>query len=139
MSEKKYENYIITDYIPPKNTLGGAADLKRIIRLGEDIIAGGTYVETGWILPGAGEGSGPKAHVHDFDEVIGFIGSDTNNPKDLGAEAEIWLGDEKYILTGSHIIFAPKGLRHAPFIIRNVTRPVFHFTFGNTAKYDKDE
>lgn len=36
-----------------------------------------------------------QAEVHDYDEVVVLIGSDTNCLSDLGAEVEICLGEEK--------------------------------------------
>ena len=56
------------------------------------------------------------------------MGSDPDNPHDLGGEIEIWLDDERYIITKSTIVVAPKNLAHCPLIIRRVDRPIFHFT-----------
>ena len=66
-------------------------------------------------------------HTHDFDELLGFIGSDWDNPAELNAEVEFWLEDEKYILTKSCVIFIPKGLTHCPLKLLRCDRPVFHF------------
>ena len=59
------------------------------------------------------------------------------NLRDLGGEMELWLGDEKYLLTKSCLVYAPRGLRHCPMIARKVNRPFIHFTAGNGTEYAK--
>jgi len=39
-------------------------------------------------------GLSTKPHVHDYDEAIYFIGSDPEDPSDLGAEVEFSIGPE---------------------------------------------
>jgi hypothetical protein len=79
------------------------------------------------------------AHTHDTDEIIGFFGNNPKDPYDLGGEIEIWLEDEKYILTKSCLIFVPKGMKHCPLVIRKVDRPIFHFTTVTEGQYIKNE
>jgi hypothetical protein len=67
------------------------------------------------------------AHTHDCDETLGFAGSDVDNPDDLGAELELWLEDEKFIITRSCLVFIPRGIRHCPMFVRRVDRPFFFF------------
>lgn len=79
-----------------------------------------------WML--AGEDAGRMdAHVHPYPEIIGFVGTNPDDLNDLGAEAEIWMDDEKYILTNSFLVYVPSGLRHCPLTVRNIKRNVFHF------------
>jgi hypothetical protein len=80
---------------------------------------------------------GPGQHVHDFDEIIGFLGTDAQNPRDLGGEMELWLENEKYILQNTCLVFVPRGLKHCPMIARKVNRPFIHFTAGNQSLYQK--
>jgi hypothetical protein len=67
------------------------------------------------------------AHTHDADETLGFAGSDIQNPDDLGAEIELWLEDEKFVLTRSCLVFIPRGTKHCPLFVRKVERPFFFF------------
>ena len=78
-----------------------------------------------------------KSLKHDFDEVVGFIGSDPQNPRDLCGEVEFWLEDEKYLLTNSCLIFAPKGLRHCPLHVRRVDRPILFLAVSMTNQYSQ--
>jgi hypothetical protein len=95
--------------------------------------AGTINVATNWFLPsknltGAGDGTGigqVKPHTHDFDEALAVFGSNPEDCRDLCAELEFWLGDEKHVITKSCIIFIPKGLQHGPIGFSRIDRPVF--------------
>jgi hypothetical protein len=53
-------------------------------------------------VSGTGHGSDKivmKAHLHNCDEIVAFIGTKTSDPHDLGSTKEIWLNDEKYLRT----------------------------------------
>ena len=67
------------------------------------------------------------AHTHEYNEILGWLGTDWNNPRDLGGEIEFWLEDEKYILKHSCIIFVPKGMKHCPLKDLRIDRPFIHF------------
>jgi hypothetical protein len=75
------------------------------------------------------------AHTHDYDEILGFMGSNVNNVSELGGEIEIWLEDEKYIIIKSFLVFIPKGMKHCPIIIRKVNRPFLGYAVGLTGTY----
>jgi hypothetical protein len=142
MVERKYEKYILTDLKLPANVETRERDYNkratRILWLEDEIMEGASSVILSWYWK-ATEKEGSPSHVHDFDEVIGFIGSDPQNPRDLGGEVEFWLEDEKYLLTRSCLIFAPKGLRHCPLRVTRVDRPILFLAFSTTTKYIKDQ
>ncbi len=77
-----------------------------------------------------------QSHTHDADEIIGFFGSNYQDPYNLGAEIEFWLEDEKHMITTSALIFVPRGMRHCPLILRRVDRPVFHFSTVTSGQYN---
>jgi hypothetical protein len=77
----------------------------------------------------------PKAHAHDYDEVIAFFGTNPDDPYDLGAEVELWLDDEMQIITKTSLVFIPAGLKHSPLVFRRVDHPVFHYTTGPGKMY----
>ena len=89
--------------------------------------------EVVWIYPRPAEDlakmAGTTTHTHDYDEVIALFGSDLNDPYDMGAEAEVLLGDEKHLITKSCLVFVPKGLKHG-LRFNRIDRPIFHFTTG---------
>ncbi|MDD5339355.1 MAG: hypothetical protein PHG35_08135 [Dehalococcoidales bacterium] len=77
----------------------------------------------------------PVPHTHNCDELIGFISSDFNNPNDLDAEIEMWMEDDKYLMTKSTYLFAPAGMKHCPLILHRFNRPVFHFSIVREGQY----
>lgn len=141
MSELKYQKYILTDLKLPENVQKRAEEYAqkatRILWLEDFVMEGAPSIICSWYWK-ATEAEGTPAHTHDFDEVIGFIGSDPENPHDLGGEVEFWLEDEKYILKNSCLIFAPKGLRHCPLRVIRVDRPIFFLAFSITDRYVKE-
>jgi hypothetical protein len=137
MTESKYGKYIITE-LKPSIAAGGQGHLK-LIYLDDEVIKGAFYVECAWIWPGCElyPTAEPEAHTHDFDEVITFFGTNPEDPYDLCGEIELWLEDEKHILTKSCLVFVPKGMKHCPLIMRRVDRPIFHFAAGTGGIYIK--
>ena len=74
-------------------------------------------------------------HSHDFDELVGFIGSNPDDPYDLGGEIEIGIGGELHRLTKSSVIFMPANLKHLPLSIIRVDRPILHFSVSMNPVY----
>jgi hypothetical protein len=140
-AETKYGKYILTDLKPgeylQKILNKNAGWEKRLAWLDGDVIKGAFYVTCAWYMkvpqPGA---MGP--HTHEFDEVIGYFGSDTENPRDLGGEIEFWLGDEPHTLKNSCLIYIPRGLPHCPVTIKRIDKPIFHITVGSGDAYVKE-
>jgi len=143
MAELKYQKYILTDLKLPEGAQETDEENRyderatRILWLEDEIVKGAFSVICSWYWK-ATETEGSPSHVHDFDEVVGFLGSDPQNPQDLGGEVEFWLEDEKYMLTRSCLIYAPKGMRHCPLRVTRVDRPFMFLAISMTAKYVKD-
>jgi hypothetical protein len=112
-----------------------AARMIRLLWLDSQVVKDAFYMDFVWYLAASDAGPGP--HTHDFDEVIGFLGTNPQKPRELGGEMELWLDDEKYLLTNTCLVFVPRGLRHCPLIARKVNVPFIHFTAGNSTSYVK--
>ena len=73
---------------------------------------------------------GPQPHKHEYSELLVYLGTNPDNPDELGGEIELWLGEgeklEKVTLTTSSSILIPPGLAHLPLFYRNVYRPIIH-------------
>ncbi|MCX7912767.1 MAG: hypothetical protein N2506_07415, partial [Dehalococcoidales bacterium] len=82
--------------------------------------------ENMWLLPG-----GPKevrlfdANTQPYDRFFGFYAYNYDNIRDLCAEAEVYIGGEKHVITKSFAMFIPAGLEVGPIILRNITKPIF--------------
>jgi hypothetical protein len=132
MADKKYENLIMKDFNTGKDHIGTL-----LFKFNEKVIKDTPFfTEAAWIWPKPEKiVMEAKSHSHEFEEVVTLFGSDPENPRDLCGEVEFWLGDEKYTITESSIIYVPKGVMHCPLIFHRVDRPIFHYIVGNAGKY----
>jgi len=75
------------------------------------------------------------AEVHDFNQVIIFMGSDPTNIGDLGAHIELCIGPEreKHMITTSTAVFVPRGLPHMPATIVRMDRRFIVMTISQTS------
>jgi len=149
VAELKHAKYIVTgeklkhDMKLPQYRIGALRAQQRppeqstrVMWLDDTVIPGGFYTECVWFLPGmASDEPTVGTHSHSFPEIITFFGTDHNNMHDLGGEIELWLEDEKIVMTRSFLAFVPAGMNHCPLIIRRVDRPIFHFTVGTGKEY----
>ena len=78
-------------------------------------------------------------HTHDFDEIFHFFGADPTDISDFQAEVDITLGEELeiYTITSPAIIYAPKGLVHAPINVRVVSKPIIFINVANAPDYSE--
>jgi len=140
MASLKYKRYILTELKLPEEIREKEAHYNRwaghLLWLDDHVIEGAPFVNTAWYFKP--EPDVVLAHTHDFDEIVGFFGSDSRNPHDLGGEIEFWLEDEKYILKNSCLIFIPKGMKHCPERVLKVERPIFHVSLANVVQYSKN-
>jgi hypothetical protein len=138
MAEDKYGKYIITDLKPGLNIPGFRAEssdrMTHLRWLGDAVIQGSPHVECVWIWR-ASPGTGPTPHTHDFDEILGFFGTNSADPEDLGADVELWLEDEKHIFSKSCLVYIPKGMKHCPLRSIRLDTPVFHFMIAIASQY----
>ena len=139
MADTKYGKYILSElkdqHIPdapwaPKpnpdffKTGGG-----RVMYLDSSIIAGASYLECVWVMPHDKPlGEGIQRHVHDYDEILCFFGTDPADFHNLNGEIEIYLEDERHTFTKTSVVFVPAGMKHCPMRSLWATKPIFHFT-----------
>jgi hypothetical protein len=141
LEKSKYGKYVVTELQPPDLSPEYHAEYAqfatRILYMDNNVVNGAFQMNCSWY--NAPTAHLNKSHTHDSDEIIGFFGSNPQQPHELGAEIEFWLEDEKFILTKSTMIFVPKGMKHCPLIIHRVDRPVFHFSTLTEGQYVKSE
>ena len=124
----------------PWNPVFTAEEGTRMMFLDKDVVPGAFYVECAWFWPTDWPEVKPgdarvKARTHDYDEVLGFFGTDPDNPYDLCGEVELWIDGEQNIADKSFLAFVPAGTEHCPLNIRRADRPIFHFTAGTGREY----
>ena len=70
-----------------------------------------------------------KAHSHPYPEILGFVGTDPENPLELGGEVEFWVDGECHRITKSTMVFLPPNLPHCPLMtISQGDKPILHFS-----------
>ena len=144
MDTTKYGKYIISDARLPHNKEDWEATYNpkeetRVLYLGDDIIKGAFYVSCGWFWPemvkSDSSNRSTKPHCHDYDEVVAVIGTNPDDPRDLGGELEFYLGGERHVVTKTSLIFIPAGLEHGPFNQLKMERPIFQFDCSMSGKH----
>jgi hypothetical protein len=146
MADTKYGKYIIKNYLTDEEKIArGRTPDKRedgvpfphgLLWLDQKIVKDAFYMEVVLVEPGSkSTGVWVKPHVHDTDEIIGFVGTSTAEPHALDAEIELNLEDEKHLITESCLIFVPKGMTHGPLVFNRVGRPVVHFSVLTGKEY----
>ncbi len=132
--------------------------LEHVIWMDNEVLPGAWYGEYTWQWPGfmkdqmqmppmpkaqlvtpelvkSGKVGGIMPHAHPFIEIFSYMGTNVDDPSDLGAEIEFWLEDEKFILTKSFMIYIPANMEHCPLVIRDWKAPFFHLTLGSGDMY----
>lgn len=152
MSETKYGKYILTeDLMPPEPEVwikamedqakeGKTIDRTMLLGIMNSIVPGCSLFagcEIIWGLPGGKSVEIEVPHTHDFDEVIGFAGTNRNYPRDLCGEIEFLMGGERHTITKTCLIFVPKGVDHCPVKFVRVDTPIFMFEAANDPEYTK--
>ena len=109
---------------------------KRILWMDGGVVPGAFQMNTAWYHSVPEKDPIFPEHEHPYDEVIGFYGSNPDDPYDLGGIIEFGIDGEMHRLTRSTIIFAPGGVPHSPVRVLKVDRPIFHFSVVMNTEYD---
>lgn len=128
MDNTKYGQYI-TRGPKPDETIGLFKN--HIGHMDDARIAGSFHFVFTFIFPSEAPHKYHGPHTHPVPEILGYFGTDPDNPYDLGAELEIYLGEEmeKHVFNQSSLIYIPPDLVHAPIIQTRMERPyIFIYT-----------
>jgi hypothetical protein len=131
----KYADYHVEKYLRDDGVVPEAPEgfLDFLLWIDGQKLPNAPYMETVWFK--TTNDTGPAGHFHDFDEIVGFIGSDPDDPQDLGATIQFVL-DDRIITTQKCALFCvPRGVCHAPIIVPELHRKLFHFSGSNAETY----
>ena len=109
---------------------------KRILWMDSEVCEGAFQMNTAWYFAPAPRDPIFAEHVHDYDELIGFYGSNPDDMYDLGGVIEFSINGEAHRLTRSTMIWCPAGAPHNPIRILEVSRPIFHFSVVMNPTYE---
>jgi hypothetical protein len=124
MAKKKYSKYILNE-LTQEEREQGMGGRGFIVFADDDIIKGCNYFSVRLMGESATKIAGHGPHIHKDVEILAALGTDPDNPKDLGATIEICMGPEleSHIITESTIIYIPPNFIHCPYRVLEVKRP----------------
>lgn len=139
-TEGEYGKYIMQELHNPNTMTPEFQEVynrfaKRILWIDGSLVPGAFQMNTSWYNKVPEINPIFEEHVHDSDELIGFISGDPDNPYDLGGEIEVGINGETHVLTKSSIIFCPANMPHMPLKFNRVDRPIFHFSVVTSHEY----
>jgi hypothetical protein len=139
MSRTKYGHYVVTEFSKiPEDAIEDVKYIPMLYVNGDEKFGGSNFsiVVSTIDKPAT---MVPEGHSHDFDQYLCFVGLDPKT-KDLGGEAEIYLGEEKekHVINTSAIIHIPKGLMHCPLIHKRIDRPYLFMDIYLSPSYERD-
>lgn len=139
--QSKYEKLIVRRPPPPVHEMGpSVTNTKDFVPTGVKVLCDetlfpgiGSIVEYNIIDRDTSLGNrpgGPQPHKHDYLELLVYLGTNPDDPDELGGEIDLWLGEDeelgKITLTTSSSILIPPGLAHLPIFYKYVYRPIVH-------------
>jgi hypothetical protein len=133
-----YANNRVEKYEPVDGKLSTAPEglMTRLLWIDARKLKGAPYMEAVWFRKT--NHAWPEEHAHDFDEFLGFIGTDPEHPDQLGADLQFFVDGEAFTITKSCIVYVPRGVKHSPIELPKLTRPIIHFSGGNGGNYKRE-
>jgi hypothetical protein len=125
MAELKYSKYFLNE-LPEEERFKGFGKMPAMVAYTDsDILQGSKYFSVMVMGPEAVKHPGHGPHIHEEAELLVALGTDMENPRNLGAKLEMCMGPEmeSHIFTESTMIWVPAKFIHAPFRVLEVTRP----------------
>ncbi|MBN1570769.1 MAG: hypothetical protein JXA73_23210 [Acidobacteria bacterium] len=142
-------NTPLAEYIPGENR-----SMEHVLYIDGEVGPGTFYSECLWFFPQSmvspkatkaaadmmeklkpGVKIGPQPHMHPFDELFTFFGSNFDDPSDLCGEMEFFLEDQPVTFDKSCMVYIPAGMKHCPLNMKRMDKPLFHFSMGFTSTY----
>ncbi len=112
---------------------------KRILWMDGDVVPGAFQMNTAWYCSVPERDPIFAEHTHPYSELIGFFGSDPDDPYNLNAELIFTLNGEERRLTRSTMIYVPSDMPHNPMRILRVDKPMFHFSIVTNSTYNGED
>jgi hypothetical protein len=124
MANTGYEKYRVSR---PAYTLGGGVKGRQspvMTYLNNELVPGcNLYIELGWVTGMPEPNPHISTHTLDYDEIIVHIGGDPDNPRDLGAEVEYYVGGQPLVFDTTTLLYVPAGVSRGPAVWRDFSNP----------------
>ena len=122
MAETKYGKYFTTYEGEQYHPLGPI-----VSRLDDTVVKGSYFYFMHWVFPTPDLDMpvGHPPHIHKDAELIFHIGTNPDDPTDLGAEVEFYMGPEmeRHVITKSTVVYIPPNFIHCPWKPIRTDRP----------------
>ena len=123
MAETKYGKYFLSG--PPPGFTHPLGPV--VTRLDDTVIKGSYFYMIHWVIPNPDYEMpvGHPPHIHKDAELLFHIGTNPDDPTDLGAEVEIYMGPEleRHVFNKSTVIYIPPNFIHCPWRPLKTVRP----------------
>jgi hypothetical protein len=119
----------------------GWGPMRPVARMDASFLEHDLIIECGtFIYPGKIGGEPYGTHVHDFDQVLFFLGGDGNNMGELNAEIELCLGEEKekHLINTTTTVFIPRGLPHFPATVTKMDKRFYYMEISLAREYKEN-
>ena len=140
----EYGKYYIQDLQTPPGLLSPEMQeiyskfATRVLWMDGSVVPGAFQMNVAWYRDVPERDPMFPEHEHASAELVGFFGSNPDDPYDLGGVVEFAINGEMHRLTRTTLIYIPGGVPHSPLRITRVDRPIFHFSVVMTAEYDAE-
>lgn len=134
MNNTKYGKYFIRGPKP------GSWDQTCVVQMDDEVIPGSFFFHFTFLKPGFGTNRSHGPHQHNTGEIIGWFGTDSDNPLDLGAEIVVYMGEEmeSHLVNQSTLLFIPPMLVHCPVVYNRIDKPIIHIFSMHQALLQKE-
>jgi hypothetical protein len=140
VAESKYEKLIVREPTRSKHKIAvkswatvensRTAPPYMFLENGVPIAGVNHMVEYLWIWKDTAMGATKEKppHKHSCQEMFMFLSTNKDDPNDLGADIEFWIGEgkeaDKLSFSTTSLICMPPNLAHMPIIYKNVKKPL---------------
>jgi hypothetical protein len=121
----KYRKCFLNELTPEEREKGFGAQSMFLVFSDGDIIEGSQFFSVLLMGEAATKIAGHGPHMHPHPEILVALGTDPEHPHDLGAEFEVYMGEEmeKHVVDKPTMIYIPARTLHCPFKVTKVRRP----------------
>ena len=124
MAGTRYDKYFLRYEPPPGRPFIMGPILQR---MDTSTIQGSNFYFIHWVLPHETPRMpiGHPPHIHSEVELLIHIGTNPDDPMDLGAEVELYVGpeQERHVITTTTVVFLPPNFIHGPWNPLKTVRP----------------
>ncbi len=136
MAETRYGKYFVTEPKPGDDHHIDNEFVKFPIYVDQEVVPGAHYFMAASFSKVTGRGAPPHEHTHPYDEYLVFLGSNHEDPRDLGGEVEIFMDGERHVITKSCAVFVPAGVKHAPINFLRIDTPIWYLATSPVKQYE---